>query len=58
MVRCPYTEKCCFKSIFGECDILNDVHFKDHECHFRKLSPSGKNQYDLKKKEEEKEEKW
>lgn len=41
----PYKE-CCFRMKDGRCDALNDVNFRDGQCHFRKRTPYGENLYD------------
>ncbi len=50
---CNYNKECCFRTVFGDCPILNDTKFKDNECHFRKASLYGKNLYDAARKEKE-----
>ena len=47
---CEPDKPCCFRK-YGECSILNDVHFPDGMCHFRKESLSGENMYDKEKDE-------
>lgn len=42
---------CCFRgaglAFSNECSILRDTQFKSGLCHFRKLSRTGPNEYDL-----------
>ena len=49
MIECRYKEECCMRNEEGKCRALNRTYFEDGKCHFRKLTPLGKNQYDLEK---------
>ena len=54
---CPYSEPCFMKQMspMGRlvCIALDDVNFKDGECHFRKVTPDGPNEWDLKRRKEQ-----
>ena len=53
MICKKYNVQCCFAGgLAGDkCTILTNTDFKDGACHFRKLTPEGKNLYDEARKE-------
>lgn len=40
---------CCFRDRWNYCRILWDTRFRGNNCHFRKLSVYGRNEYDVEK---------